>query len=148
MIRLILFAPGDQPGDHGPRFQAAGDGLAEGLEQELLLNRLGQVRLHAGIPPNATLCTFDLRGRPLGRFDRPLTAAAYVAWMELTGCDVFLAATREEAIAKMERALGEYVIEGISTTIPFHQQLFQNEKFREGDFTTKFLEGFELKKPG
>ncbi len=61
---------------------------------------------------------------------------------------IVVAATREEALAKMERALGEYVIEGISTTIPFHQQLFQNEKFRAGDFNTKFLEGFELKRPG
>ena len=61
---------------------------------------------------------------------------------------IVVAATREEAIAKMERALGEYVIEGVHTTIPFHQQLFQNEKFREGDFNTKFLEGFELKRPG
>jgi acetyl-CoA carboxylase, biotin carboxylase subunit len=61
---------------------------------------------------------------------------------------IVVAATREEAIAKMERALGEYVIEGVHTTIPFHQQLFQNEKFRAGDFTTKFLEGFELKRPG
>jgi acetyl-CoA carboxylase biotin carboxylase subunit len=57
------------------------------------------------------------------------------------------AQTREEAITKMERALSEYVIEGVSTTIPFHQQLMQNEKFREGDFTTKFLETFELRKP-
>lgn len=61
---------------------------------------------------------------------------------------IVVAATREEALAKMERALSEYVIEGVHTTIPFHQQLFQNEKFREGDFNTKFLEGFELKRPG
>ena len=61
---------------------------------------------------------------------------------------IVVAATREEALTKMERALSEYVIEGVSTTIPFHQQLFQNEKFREGDFTTKFLETFELKRPG
>ena len=60
---------------------------------------------------------------------------------------IVVAATREEALTKMERALSEYVIEGVSTTIPFHQQLFQNEKFREGDFTTKFLETFELKRP-
>ncbi|QQR87924.1 MAG: acetyl-CoA carboxylase biotin carboxylase subunit [Flavobacteriales bacterium] len=60
---------------------------------------------------------------------------------------IVVAATREEALTKMERALSEYVIEGVSTTIPFHQQLFQNEKFREGDFTTKFLENFELKRP-
>jgi glycosyltransferase involved in cell wall biosynthesis len=49
-------------------------------------------RLHADVPANAKVCTFDLTGKPLGRFDRPLTAAAYVAWMELTACDVFLAA--------------------------------------------------------
>ena len=57
------------------------------------------------------------------------------------------AQTREEAISKMERALSEYVIEGIHTTIPFHLQLFADEKFRKGDYTTKFLEDFELKKP-
>jgi acetyl-CoA carboxylase biotin carboxylase subunit len=60
---------------------------------------------------------------------------------------IVVAATREEALAKMERALGEYVIEGVHTTIPFHQQLFQNEQFRKGDFNTKFLESFELKRP-
>jgi acetyl-CoA carboxylase, biotin carboxylase subunit len=57
------------------------------------------------------------------------------------------AQTREEALAKMERALSEYVIEGIHTTIPFHLQLLQNEEFRKGNFTTKFLEDFEIKKP-
>jgi acetyl-CoA carboxylase, biotin carboxylase subunit len=44
----------------------------------------------------------------------------------------------------MYRALSEYVIEGIKTTIPFHLQLMQDEKFRSGDFNTKFLEGFKL----
>ena len=58
------------------------------------------------------------------------------------------AQTREEALTKMERALSEYVIEGVSTTIPFHLQLMQNEKFRKGEFTTKFLEDFEIKRPG
>ncbi|MBK7085587.1 MAG: acetyl-CoA carboxylase biotin carboxylase subunit [Flavobacteriales bacterium] len=57
------------------------------------------------------------------------------------------AQTREEALMKMERALSEYVIEGIPTTIPFHLQLMQNEKFRKGEFTTKFLEDFEIKRP-
>ncbi|MBS1582199.1 MAG: acetyl-CoA carboxylase biotin carboxylase subunit [Bacteroidetes bacterium] len=56
------------------------------------------------------------------------------------------AQTREEALAKMERALSEYVIEGVHTTIPFHLLLLQNEKFRAGDFTTKFLEDFEIKR--
>ena len=53
--------------------------------------------------------------------------------------------TREEAIDTMLRALQEYVIEGIKTTIPFHTQLMQNEDFRKGKYTTKFMETFHLK---
>ncbi len=53
--------------------------------------------------------------------------------------------TREEAIDTMLRALQEYVIEGVKTTIPFHIQLLQNEEFRKGNYTTKFLENFKLK---
>ncbi|MDX5403995.1 MAG: acetyl-CoA carboxylase biotin carboxylase subunit, partial [Bacteroidota bacterium] len=55
------------------------------------------------------------------------------------------ARTREEAIDKMRRALDEFVIEGVKTTIPFHRQLMDNENFINGDYTTKFLEDFELK---
>ena len=55
------------------------------------------------------------------------------------------ARTRELAIRKMERALDEFVIEGVKTTIPFHQQLMKDEAFRAGDFDTSFLEGFTLK---
>jgi acetyl-CoA carboxylase biotin carboxylase subunit len=58
---------------------------------------------------------------------------------------IAVAQTREEALDTMERALSEYVIEGVKTTIPFHQQLMKNKDFREGNFTTKFLESFELK---
>ena len=46
----------------------------------------------------------------------------------------------------MERALDEFIIEGIKTTIPFHQQLMKNEDFRKGNYTTKFMEDFNLKK--
>ena len=58
---------------------------------------------------------------------------------------ITIAQTRQEAIATMYRALSEYVIEGVKTTIPFHLQLMQDERFRSGDFNTKFLEGFKLK---
>ena len=58
---------------------------------------------------------------------------------------ITIAQTREEAINTMYRALSEYVIEGVKTTIPFHLQLMQDERFRAGDFNTKFLEGFQLK---
>ena len=54
------------------------------------------------------------------------------------------ARTRKEAIDTMHRALTEYVIEGIKTTIPFHLQLMKDERFRSGDFNTKFLESFTL----
>lgn len=58
---------------------------------------------------------------------------------------IAVARTREEAINTMSRALSEYVIEGVKTTIPFHQQLMKDENFRKGNFTTKFLEGFTMK---
>ncbi len=58
---------------------------------------------------------------------------------------ITVAQTRAEAITKMKRALEEYVIEGVHTTIPFHLQLLEDEKFNEGDFTTKFMESFEIK---
>jgi acetyl-CoA carboxylase biotin carboxylase subunit len=58
---------------------------------------------------------------------------------------IAVARTREEAINTMSRALSEYVIEGVKTTIPFHQQLMRNEKFIKGDFTTKFMDSFEMK---
>ena len=58
---------------------------------------------------------------------------------------ITVAQTREEAIKKMERALSEYVIEGIKTTIPFHLQLMKDPIFIEGNCTTKFMETFVLK---
>jgi acetyl-CoA carboxylase biotin carboxylase subunit len=58
---------------------------------------------------------------------------------------ITIAQTRQEAIQTMYRALSEYVIEGIKTTIPFHLQLMQDERFRSGDFNTKFLDNFTLK---
>jgi acetyl-CoA carboxylase biotin carboxylase subunit len=58
---------------------------------------------------------------------------------------ITVAQTRQEAIDTMYRALSEYVIEGVKTTIPFHLQLMQNEDFRKGNFTTKFLESFKMK---
>lgn len=56
------------------------------------------------------------------------------------------AQTREEAIVKMERALSEFVIEGVKTTIPLHLKLMRNEDFRSGNFTTKFMDGFDINK--
>ena len=55
------------------------------------------------------------------------------------------AQTREEAINKMKRALDEFVIEGVKTTIPFHRQLMDNPDYVSGNYTTKFMEDFIMK---
>ena len=55
------------------------------------------------------------------------------------------AQTREECIKKMQRALDEFIVEGIQTTIPFHKALMRDEEFRKGNFHTGFLENFNLK---
>ena len=54
------------------------------------------------------------------------------------------AQTREEAITKMQRALDEFLIEGVKTTIPFHQKVMANPKFLSGKYTTKFMDTFEM----
>lgn len=57
---------------------------------------------------------------------------------------ITVAETREEAITKMRRALDEFVIEGVKTTIPFHQKLMKDERFLSGDFNTGFMDTFEF----
>jgi acetyl-CoA carboxylase biotin carboxylase subunit len=58
---------------------------------------------------------------------------------------IVTAQTREEAINKMKRALDEFVIEGVKTTIPFHRQLMEHPDYVAGNYTTKFMEDFEMK---
>ena len=57
---------------------------------------------------------------------------------------ITVAQTREEAILKMKRALDEFVIEGVKTTIPFHQKLMKDENFQKGKYTTKFMDDFKM----
>jgi acetyl-CoA carboxylase biotin carboxylase subunit len=52
--------------------------------------------------------------------------------------------TRDHALRKMRRALDEFVVEGVQTTIPFHQQLMDDERFKRGEFDTRFLDDFEM----
>ena len=54
------------------------------------------------------------------------------------------AQTREESLVRMKRALQEFVIEGIKTTIPFHIKLMDDEQFKSGKFTTAFMDHFDL----
>lgn len=55
------------------------------------------------------------------------------------------AQSREEAISKMRRALDEFVIEGVKTTIPFHRQLMDDPRYIAGDYTTAFMDTFKMK---
>ncbi len=57
------------------------------------------------------------------------------------------AQTRDECIRKMKRALDEFIVEGVKTTIPFHMQLMENESFVSGKFDTSFMEHFKLEEP-
>jgi acetyl-CoA carboxylase biotin carboxylase subunit len=54
------------------------------------------------------------------------------------------AQTRDEAISKMRRALDEFVIEGVKTTIPFHRQLMDHPDYIDGNYTTKFMESWKM----
>ncbi|QPA30009.1 acetyl-CoA carboxylase biotin carboxylase subunit [Thermaerobacillus caldiproteolyticus] len=90
---------------------------------------------------------------PPGGLGVRVDSAAYPGYMIPPYYDSMIAklivhaSTREEAIARMKRALSEFVIEGIHTTIPFHLKLFEHEKFVQGDFNTKFLELYDIMKP-
>lgn len=89
---------------------------------------------------------------PPGGFGVRVDSAAYPGYMIPPFYDSMIAklitfgSTREEAIARMKRALSEFVIEGVHTTIPFHLQLLDHEKFVDGEFNTKFLEMYEVMK--
>ena len=57
------------------------------------------------------------------------------------------AQTREEAINKMKRALDEFVIEGVNTTIPFHRQLMDHPDYLAGNYTTAFMNDWKMNPP-
>ncbi|CAH0345683.1 acetyl-CoA carboxylase biotin carboxylase subunit [Bacillus sp. CECT 9360] len=87
---------------------------------------------------------------PPGGFGVRVDSAAYPGYSIPPYYDSMIAklivhaATREEAIEKMKRALSEFAIEGVHTTIPFHIKLLQHEQFVSGEFNTKFLEIYDV----
>ncbi|KGP91919.1 acetyl-CoA carboxylase [Pontibacillus chungwhensis BH030062] len=87
---------------------------------------------------------------PPGGFGVRVDSAAYPGWMIPPYYDSMIAKlitygnTREEAMDRMKRALDEFVIEGVHTTIPFHRRMMEHEVFRGGDFNTKFLETYTI----
>ncbi|MGD6853561.1 acetyl-CoA carboxylase biotin carboxylase subunit [Bacillus infantis] len=89
---------------------------------------------------------------PPGGLGVRVDSAAYPGYMIPPYYDSMIAkvitygSSREEAISRMKRALSEFVVEGVHTTIPFHLKLLSHEKFVEGQFNTKFLELYEVMK--
>ncbi|WP_173916187.1 acetyl-CoA carboxylase biotin carboxylase subunit [Halobacillus sp. Marseille-Q1614] len=87
---------------------------------------------------------------PPGGFGIRIDSAAYPGYMIPPYYDSMVAKLitygrdREEAIQRMKRALDEFVIEGVHTTIPFHQRMMEHEVFVGGDFNTKFLENYSV----
>ncbi|CAM3801262.1 acetyl-CoA carboxylase biotin carboxylase subunit [Alkalicoccus chagannorensis] len=98
------------------------------------------------MPSPGRITEYITPGGPGVRID----SAAYPDYMitpyydSMVGKLIVHGADRKEAVAKMERALAEYVVGGVKTTIPFHRRLFQHDVFRSGDFNTKFLDLYPI----
>lgn len=95
-------------------------------------------------PSTGTVSALEVPGGPWTRWDGMLFSGFKVMpfYDSLVGKLIVWGETREEAIARAERALGEFKIEGIKTTIPVHQRILASEDFRTGKFSTEWLEGF------
>lgn len=100
-------------------------------------------------PSPGTIATFHPSGGHGVRIDTHVYAGYQIPpyYDSMIAKLIVKARTRELAIRKMLRALDEFVIEGVHTTIPFHQQLLATDAFQKGEFDTRFLESFVLQKP-
>ena len=98
-------------------------------------------------PSPGTITTFHAPGGHGVRLDTHVYAGYSIPpnYDSMIAKLIVTAQTRDEAISKMKRALDEFVIEGVKTTIPFHRQLMDDPDYNSGSFTTKFMEDFKLK---
>lgn len=99
------------------------------------------------IPFPGTITSFHMPGGKGVRIDSHAYAGYQIPsfYDSLIGKLIVHASNRERAITRMQRALEETIIEGIKTTIPFHQQILSSDVFRSGEFDTSFLETFDFK---
>ncbi len=97
------------------------------------------------IPSPGKITAFNIPGGPGVRVDTAVYPGYTVPpyYDSMIAKLIVHARTRELAIARMERALEMMVVEGIKTTIPLHRKIMADEKFRKGDFSTKFMEEFQ-----
>ncbi|MBX5436309.1 MAG: acetyl-CoA carboxylase biotin carboxylase subunit [Alicyclobacillaceae bacterium] len=131
---------------------AAGERLSLSQDDVQLRGHAIECRINAedperGFLPSAGRITEYL---PPGGIGVRVDSAAYPGWVVPPHYDSMIAKlivwapTREQAIRRMLRALGEFRIEGVKTTIPFHIRLLQHERFLSGDVTTRFLEEHDV----
>jgi len=128
---------------------ATGEDLGYVQEDVQIVGHSIECRINAEDPIKFTpspgrITAFNIPGGPGVRVD----TAAYPGYVVPPYYDSMIAKlivharTRELAIARMQRALDMMVVEGIKTTIPLHQKIMADERFRNGDFSTKFMEEF------
>jgi acetyl-CoA carboxylase biotin carboxylase subunit len=129
---------------------AAGDKLQDILPKEIpLRGHAIECRINAEHPEKFTpsagkITAYNLPGGNGVRVDTAQYSEGVVPpyYDSLIAKLIVHAATREDAMNKMTRALEQFVVQGIHTTIPLHMKIFQDEEFRKGDFDTKFMERF------
>ncbi len=135
---------------------AAGGKINQSIEKYRLRGHAIECRINAEDPaanfrPSpGTITIFHTPGGPGIRVDTHAYAQYQIPphYDSLIAKVITQGKNRAEAIGRMERALEEFVIEGIKTTIPLHKDILQTEGFKAGDFSTKFIEIMEKKKKG
>ncbi len=129
---------------------AAGEPLPWMQEQVVLRGHAIECRINAEDPENklypstGTITALEVPGGPWTRWDGMLYNGFKVMpfYDSLVGKLIVWGEDREDAIAKMQRALSEFKVEGIKTTVPVHQRILSAEEFHKGKFSTEWLEGF------
>ena len=129
---------------------AAGEKLSEIVPQPIVINGHAiECRINAEHPEKFTpsagkITAFNLPGGNGVRVDTAQYAEGVVPpyYDSLIGKLIVHGKDREEAMNKMQRALDQFIVQGIHTTIPLHKKIFEDEEFRAGNFDTKFMERF------
>jgi len=128
---------------------AAGQTLSFTQEQIIVRGHSIECRVNAECPEKftpspGTITTYNPPGGPGVRVD----TAAYTQYVIPPYYDSMIAKlivhadTREEAIMRMKRALDEFIIEGVKTTIPMHKKILADADFQQGNISTKFMERY------
>jgi len=129
---------------------AAGEPLPWKQEDIVIRGHAIECRINAEDPDNklypstGTVTALEVPGGPWTRWDGMLFPGYKVMpfYDSLVGKLIVWGEDRADAIAKMQRALAEFRVEGIKTTVPMHQRILASADFREGRFSTEWLEGF------